>query len=118
MMNQRCSSWALMIICLTITLTLIPEPAGAGTIDDLAVGDLAWTQRAEGHEGTRAAAEPIDNAIRAYRKVLQAEPENLEARWKLLRAFTSKASLYLKRVHDWTCSKKAKRLPKPGNLSN
>ena len=52
----------------------------------IATGDEAWSRRAEGHRGARAAAEPIQSGIDAYRQALDAEPENLEARWKLLRA--------------------------------
>ena len=65
----------------------IPATALAGVSDDLSLGDRAWSQRAEGHQGSRAAAEPIQKAINAYQSALTAEPENLEARWKLLRAF-------------------------------
>ena len=54
--------------------------------DTLAAGEDAWTRRAEGHHGSRAAPEPIQKAVDAYRISLDAEPENLEARWKLLRA--------------------------------
>lgn len=49
-------------------------------------GDAAWLRRAEGHQGDRAAAGPIDQAIAAYERALGVQPDNLEAHWKLLRA--------------------------------
>ena len=52
----------------------------------IARGDRAWERRGEGHQGARAAAEPIADAVAAYSGALEAHPENLEARWKLLRA--------------------------------
>jgi len=73
----------------------IPATALAGVSDDLSLGDRAWSQRAEGHQGSRAAAEPIQKAINAYQSALTAEPENLEARWKLLRAFHFKGEFVL-----------------------
>ena len=56
--------------------------------DDLARGDAAWSRRAEGHAaGTgRAAAGPIGEAIAAYERALQQQPDRLDAYWKLLRA--------------------------------
>jgi len=76
-------------------MTLIPVISLASVSNDLALGDHAWSQRAEGHQGSRAAAEPIQKAINAYQKALNAEPENLEARWKLLRAFHFKGEFVL-----------------------
>lgn len=49
-------------------------------------GDAAWERRAEGRRGTVAASGPVDEAIAAYERAVVAEPRNLEARWKLLRA--------------------------------
>jgi len=55
-------------------------------------GDRHWTARAEGHVGGRAKAAQIDAAIAAYQKAVAAEPNNLEARWKLLRAMRFKGA--------------------------
>ncbi|HXU45055.1 MAG TPA: hypothetical protein VN783_05985 [Thermoanaerobaculia bacterium] len=52
----------------------------------IAQGDAAFARRAEGAKGPHAAAGPIDQAIAAYEKALQAKPGQLEASWKLLRA--------------------------------
>ena len=49
-------------------------------------GDRAWSRRAEGAEGDRAAPGPIADAIAAYEAAIAADPRNLEASWKLARA--------------------------------
>ncbi len=49
-------------------------------------GDRAWSRRAEGAEGDRAAPGPIADAIAAYEAALAADPGSLEALWKLERA--------------------------------
>jgi len=55
-------------------------------------GDQHWNARAEGHVGGRAKAAQIDAAIAAYQKAAAQEPNNLEARWKLLRAIRFKGA--------------------------
>ena len=87
--------WILFVICMAASLACVPTMALAGPDDDIAMGDQAWDQRAEGHQGSRAASEPIQMAINAYRAALIAQPENLEARWKLLRAFHFKGEFVL-----------------------
>lgn len=49
-------------------------------------GDEAWLRRAEGHVDGRARPGPIREAIAAYEKALELAPEDLEPRWKLMRA--------------------------------
>src|SRR5205085_925328 len=51
-----------------------------------------WNARAEGHVGGRAKAAPIEAAIAAYQKAVTQDPNNLEARWKLLRAMRFKGA--------------------------
>lgn len=58
----------------------------------LSEGDQHWNARAEGHQGGRAKAAQIDAAIAAYQKAAAKEPNNLEARWKLLRAIRFKGA--------------------------
>jgi len=60
--------------------------AGAAAEDPIARGDAAWARRAEGHRGGQAAPGPICEAVAAYEEALRADPENLEACWKLERA--------------------------------
>jgi tetratricopeptide (TPR) repeat protein len=55
-------------------------------------GDQHWNARAEGHQGGRAKAVQIDAAIAAYRKAITQEPNNLDARGKLLRAVRFKGA--------------------------
>jgi tetratricopeptide (TPR) repeat protein len=54
--------------------------------DDVARGDSAWASRAEGHQEGRPQSDPILSAVRFYESALAANPQSLEARWKLLRA--------------------------------
>jgi tetratricopeptide (TPR) repeat protein len=62
-------------------------------------GDQQWNARAEGHVGGRAKAAKIDAAIAAYQKAVTAEPNNIEARWKLLRAIRFKGA-YVAATND------------------
>lgn len=94
-MNSGYLRAVLLVTSLAIAAVFIPQAAMADVNDDIARGDLAWAGRAEGHQGSRAAAEPIQTAIHAYRSALNAAPENLEARWKLLRAFHFKGEFVL-----------------------
>jgi len=55
-------------------------------------GDQHWNARAEGHQGGRARAGQIDAAIAAYRKAVAQEPNNLDARGKLLKAVRFKGA--------------------------
>jgi tetratricopeptide (TPR) repeat protein len=61
--------------------------AGAAEPDDLlARGDAAWARRAQGHNDGRPAAGPISDALAAYEAALAARPDDLAARWRLMRA--------------------------------
>jgi hypothetical protein len=76
------------LLCpLATLLALATSPAPALASGPLAAGDAAWARRAEGHGGDgRARPEPVAEAVNAYAAALAAEPERLEAHWKLLRA--------------------------------
>lgn len=68
-------------------LVQAPQLLSAAEVADLiSQGDAAWSSRAEGSDGGTAAAGPIARAITAYEAAVAADPPNLEARWKLLRA--------------------------------
>jgi tetratricopeptide (TPR) repeat protein len=95
MMERRHCHSPLLIIYMACALIAVPGWVLATTADDIAAGDRAWAQRAEGQRGSRAAAEPIQKAIDAYTRALVADPENLNARWKLLRAFYFKGEFVL-----------------------
>ncbi|HEY0782345.1 MAG TPA: hypothetical protein VGE98_07825 [Thermoanaerobaculia bacterium] len=60
-------------------------PAAAAG-DPFAAADAAWSRRAEGHRGPRAAAGPIDETIAACEQVVRREPDLLAADVRLLRA--------------------------------
>ena len=62
-------------------------------------GDEHWNGRAEGHQGGVARSGPIDAAIAAYQKAVAQSPNDLEARWKLLRALRFKGA-YVARSND------------------
>ena len=69
----------------TFWLLLLSTSASLAATE-LARGDRAWAQRAEGQVDGKAAAEPIRAAIDAYAAAVAVEPQSLEASWKLLRA--------------------------------
>jgi hypothetical protein len=79
---MRTARWSLILL----VLGRFAGTASAQPSDDLAAGDAAWLHRAEGHQGARAAAAPIGEAIAAYDRALQARHDCLECSWKLLRA--------------------------------
>ena len=58
----------------------------------LSDGDQHWKARADGHQGGQARPAQVDSAIAAYRKAMTQEPNNLEPRWKLLRAIRFKGA--------------------------
>jgi tetratricopeptide (TPR) repeat protein len=70
-------------------------PAWAQVAD----GDAHYARRAEGAQGARAAATPIDAAIVAYQKAIAANANDLDARWKLLRAYRFKGA-FVARTSD------------------
>jgi len=79
-----------LFVLLAAGLSAAAPPVAAATADELvAAGDDWFARRAEGApapEAGRAAPGPIGRAIEAYADAVAAEPTNLEAHWKLLRA--------------------------------
>ncbi|HVG07821.1 MAG TPA: hypothetical protein VNM67_08950 [Thermoanaerobaculia bacterium] len=69
-------------VVFALLLAAIPVSAQ----DAISVGDAAWARRAEGHQGGRAAAGPVDEAVAAYERAVKEQPDRLEAYSKLLRA--------------------------------
>src|SRR5215211_8907685 len=65
-----------------LPLTALPLAAQ----DPIAAGDAAWARRAEGRQGDRAAAGPINEAVAAYERAVKEQPDHLEGYSKLLRA--------------------------------
>src|SRR5438132_12615828 len=58
----------------------------------IAEGDQHWAARAEGHQSGRAKPAQIDAAIAAYQKAVAQNPNDREARWKLLRSLRFKGA--------------------------
>ena len=55
-------------------------------------GDQHWALRAEGHQGGHAQPAHVDAAIAAYETAIAQNPNELEPRWKLLRAIRFKGA--------------------------
>ncbi len=85
-----CHTIALMrkIVILASLVTVFALSAAA----QVSEGDQHWNARAEGHQGGHAKPAQIEAAIAAYQKAVVQEPNNLEARWKLLRAIRFKGA--------------------------
>ena len=58
----------------------------------VADGDRHYAMRAEGAQGARAKATHVDAAIAAYQRAVAADANDLEAQWKLLRAYRYKGA--------------------------
>src|ERR1700730_4054347 len=66
----------------------------------VAEGDLQWAARAEGHQSGHAKPAHADAAIAAYQKAIAQNPNDLEARWKLLRTLRFKAAYVATTIDD------------------
>lgn len=75
---------------LAMTVVLVATAAAAPA--QIAEGDQHWAARAEGHQSGRAKATHVDAAIAAYQRAVAQNPNDLEARWKLLRALRFKGA--------------------------
>lgn len=60
--------------------------AAASAFAQVSEGDAQFAARAEGHQGATAKPARVDAAIAAYERAIAQNPNDLEARWKLLRA--------------------------------
>lgn len=74
---------------------VIAATAASSLFAQVADGDQHFAMRAEGHQGSRAQATHIDAAIAAYERALAQNTNDLEARWKLLRALRYKGTYVL-----------------------
>ena len=71
-----------------LALLLLASPLAAQIAD----GDRHYAARGDGAAGRRARSEQIDAAIAAYRQAIAQKPVDLEAHWKLLRAYRFKGA--------------------------
>ena len=67
-------------------------PLALSVSGQVADGDRFYAARAEGASGSHAKSGPIDAAIAAYQRALAANPNDIEAHWKLLRAYRYKGA--------------------------
>jgi tetratricopeptide (TPR) repeat protein len=74
-----------------VALSLLFVFASAA-LAQVADGDSHWAMRAEGHSGARAKADHVNAAIAAYQRAVTANPNALDARYKLLRAYRFKGA--------------------------
>lgn len=70
-------------------IVLLSSSALSAQVSD---GDQQWSMRAEGHQGGHAKATRVDAALAAYQKAIVQSPNDLEPRWKLLRAMRFKGA--------------------------
>jgi tetratricopeptide (TPR) repeat protein len=75
------------VLALTFAL-LATVPLFAQVAD----GDGHFVSRAEGAQGGRAKTDQIDAAIAAYQRAVTQNPNDLDAQWKLLRAYRFKGA--------------------------
>ena len=76
----------------TALVLLLTMPLALSLTGQVADGDRFYASRAEGASGSHAKKEPIDAAIAAYHRALAANPNDIEAHWKLLRAYRYKGA--------------------------
>ena len=81
------------------TAVLLGILFAVNAVAQLADGDQHWATRAEGSQNGRAKADPVNAAIAAYQKAITADPNDLEPRWKLLRALRFKGA-YVASTND------------------
>jgi tetratricopeptide (TPR) repeat protein len=72
----------------TVAAIALAIPLSAQVAD----GDRHFAGRAEGAQGARAKAGPVDAAIAAYQRAVAGDANDLEAHWKLLRAYRYKGA--------------------------
>lgn len=80
----------------TALLLLLAVPVFA----QVAEGDRHYAARAEGASGAHAKAEHIDAAIAAYQRAIAANPNDIDAHWKLLRAYRYKGAYVASNVEQ------------------
>jgi hypothetical protein len=82
-MKHRCSA---ILAGLVVAFTPVVAQGSDRNQGELATADSLWALRADGADSNGAQAQPVAAAIAAYEAAVEANPDDLEARWKLLRA--------------------------------
>ncbi len=70
----------------TLLLALLGAAGASAESPELQRADALWERRAEEHLNGQARPDRIGAAISAYEDALRADPDSLEAHWKLVRA--------------------------------
>ena len=85
-----------------VTLALAASASAVAAYQDesLAAAEAAWARRTVGGSGLKPAPEPVAEAIAGYRAVLADRPDDLELRWKLMRALHYQGDYVLERRED------------------
>jgi hypothetical protein len=71
---------------LAFALALLCALPAASSTPELTRADALWARRADGHVEGRADPQRVSAAIAAYEAAIAAQPDRLDAHWKLLRA--------------------------------
>jgi tetratricopeptide (TPR) repeat protein len=74
---------------MAMVLGLLVTTAALAQISD---GDQQWNMRAEGSQNGKAKPDHVNATIAAYQKAIATDPNDLEARWKLLRSLRFKSA--------------------------
>jgi len=82
-----------------ILIALALSMTASAALAQVAEGDQHYAARAEGHVGGRAKPAHVDAAIAGYQRAVATNPKDLEARWKLLRAYRFKGA-YVAATND------------------
>ncbi|HEY0553735.1 MAG TPA: hypothetical protein VGG20_05675, partial [Thermoanaerobaculia bacterium] len=75
----------ILLSALAFPLPLLAQTDATSATAAIAAGDAAYARRADGHQGPKAAAGPIDEAIADFERAVKEQPDRLEGSWKLLR---------------------------------
>jgi tetratricopeptide (TPR) repeat protein len=81
------------------TTLLLGFLAATAALAQIPEGDQQWAERAEGQTNGHARPEHVNAAIADYQRAVAADPNNLEAHWKLLRALRFKGA-YVATTND------------------
>ncbi|MEM7409362.1 MAG: hypothetical protein AAF430_03900 [Myxococcota bacterium] len=78
--------WRKTRLALLATCALVAALAAGASAITLAEADAAWTARSEGADEARAESERVSTLVAEHVALLDADPEDLGRRWRLLRA--------------------------------
>ena len=100
-MRPRRPSFAVPVFLLTVAIASVSSRAAGRpeASEALAEADRLWAARGEGAESGQVSPARIDAVLAACRRAIELDPESLEGRWRLMRAFYFKGE-HTTRVPD------------------